>query len=126
MCLLCVKKKFFLATLWHHKNFLTIIIWRCIMLKSHKTFLKNKNLQKMIILVDFLSFFAKISKKNFFKNFKNFLCLMVANTNILKKLTPHIGVVKVLLLWYIKHSRTYFFNDFPKSKKNPICSVKRN
>ena len=51
---------------------------------------------------------------------------MVTNTDILKKIVPHIGVVTVSLLWYIKHGRTYFFNDFPKSKKNPICSVKRN
>ena len=51
---------------------------------------------------------------------------MVANTDILKKIVPHIGVVTLLLLWYIKYGRTDFFIDFPKSKKIHICSVKRN
>ena len=95
------------------------------MLKSHKTLLKKKYLQKMIILVDFLAFFCKFQKKKNFKNFKNFLCLMVANINILKKIVLHIGAITFLPLRYIKHRRTDFFNDFPKSQKIPICSVKR-
>ena len=43
------------------------------MLKIHKTLMKKKYLQKMIILVDFLAFFCKFQKKKFQKFQKKFV-----------------------------------------------------
>ena len=40
------------------------------MLTSHKTLMKKKYLQKMIILDNFLAFFCEFQKKKNFKNFK--------------------------------------------------------